>query len=311
MLKSTIEKFEKTNLVKLYEEGKSLRELETIVHSDRKTIRTYLLSKGVKVNTKVTNPTIIPFEDLCKTKSELKSNGSVFDEIDTEEKAYWLGFIFADGCITNTNVLEVNLQSQDVGHLHKLSRFLECTTNPVIYCPKKESNKTYDLYGLHVSNKHLCDRLCELGCVPRKSLILKFPNKNIFKDSSLIKHFIRGYFDGDGCICLTQWSASLLGTFEFLTEVQNIVSELQNKTLSKKHSNNSNTYQIGITRKKAFSFLEWLYKDSTVYLQRKHQKYFEFCSLYKKLYMEKSTNIGESCDANTEITEEIKESSAS
>lgn len=88
MLKSTIEKFEKLNLVKLYEEGKSLRELENIAHSDRKTIRTYLLSKGVKVNTTIVNPTIIPFKDLCKSKSELKSNGSVFNIIDTEEKAY-------------------------------------------------------------------------------------------------------------------------------------------------------------------------------------------------------------------------------
>ena len=310
MLKSTIEKFEKLNLVKLYEEGKSLRELESIAHSDRKTIRTYLLSKGVKVNTTIVDPTIIPFEDLCKSKSELKSNGSVFNIIDTEEKAYWLGFLFADGCVTDKGLLELNLQAQDVGHLHKLSRFLECT-NPIIYCPKKSSDKIYDLYGLHIYNKQLCDRLQELGCVPRKSLILKFPDKSIFKDSSLIRHFIRGYFDGDGCICLTQWSASLLGTYEFLTDVQNIVKEFKDKTISKKHNNNSNTYQIGVTRKKAYSFLEWLYKDSTIFLQRKHQKYFEFCSLYKKLYMEKSTNIGESCDANPEITEEIKESSAS
>lgn len=63
------------------------------------------------------------------------------------------------------------------------------------------------------------------GCTPKKSLVLQFPKESIFKDKSLIRHFIRGYFDGDGCftrhICHTIVSpvVSILGTKEFLDKI--------------------------------------------------------------------------------------------
>lgn len=77
---------------------------------------------------------------------------------------------------------------------------------------------------MHLISKHFKTRLCELGCIPNKSLILKFPDENLVP-KNLIKHFIRGYFDGDGCISYSFLNKekdiisprlSLLGTENFL-----------------------------------------------------------------------------------------------
>ena len=68
-----------------------------------------------------------------------------------------------------------------------------------------------------VQNKHLWNILNSYGCTPRKSLTLKFPDIKIFKSKDLIRHFIRGYFDGDGCISFsnkdhTKIFCNILGT---------------------------------------------------------------------------------------------------
>jgi intein/homing endonuclease len=74
-----------------------------------------------------------------------------------------------------------------------------------------------------ISNKYFWNTLNNLGCIPKKSLRLEFPNENIFKSKDLIRHFIRGYFDGDGCFTRHIYyrtvtpAISILGTPNFLT----------------------------------------------------------------------------------------------
>lgn len=76
-----------------------------------------------------------------------------------------------------------------------------------------------------ITNKHLWETLNTYGCGPRKSLNLNFPKKEIFKDICLIKHFIRGYFDGDGSISryihknIVTPHISIIGTLSFLNEL--------------------------------------------------------------------------------------------
>lgn len=59
-----------------------------------------------------------------------------------------------------------------------------------------------------IVNKHLWEVLYNYGCTPRKSTTLQFPELSIFQSPDLIRHFIRGYFDGDGCISYTYTSRS-------------------------------------------------------------------------------------------------------
>jgi len=85
-------------------------------------------------------------------------------------------------------------------------------------------NKGHTRCRVCFSSKHLWKTLNSYGCTPRKSLTLKFPNKNIFKNENLIYDFIRGYFDGDGWITYrnqshTEMSWGLLGTENFINGI--------------------------------------------------------------------------------------------
>eukprot|EP01084_Bolivina_argentea_P127341 225226_1 len=110
--------------------------------------------------------------------------------------AYWLGFLFADGNVHHTHsnsVIQLALKCIDYEHVAKL---------------KKALNSTYKL-GFHKTNFQTCatshqiyDKslaldLINLGCIPKKSLTLEWP-QNI--PDPYIHHFVRGYFDGDGSI---------------------------------------------------------------------------------------------------------------
>ena len=229
MLQRTLDKFKEFDVINLYtQKGYSLNQLEIIVGSDKRSIRNYLLANGVEVKG-IKNPEVFSPNVLVEGKSGRRFNYKFFDKIDTEEKAYWLGFIFADGCITHGE-FSLNLQAKDVGHLHKFNRSVECTENNVHYTKKVTDGKTYDGYYWRIKNNHFCETLAEYGCVRRKSNVLYFPDEGCFENTDLIRHFLRGYFDGDGCICFTVTSKmiNVLGTKNFL--------EMFNKHLPTKFS---------------------------------------------------------------------------
>lgn len=248
-----------------------------------------------------------------KISKDFYCNDNIFDKIDNEEKAYWLGFIFADGYIsnsplennkTNDYTFELALSIKDLDHLEKFKKFIKFN---------KEISVNDVRCKIKISSKHLWEILNSYGCTPRKSLTLKFPNKNIFKDNSLIRHFIRGYFDGDGCITyqdnLHKYPELLiLGTKDFLVHISDYFN------ISKNHIYNANkkssqTYSLNIYKKiDVFRISNLLYNKSLIYLTRKYIKYLEVCRLCEESYRELETKIGESCDANTEVIIETKES---
>lgn len=221
-----------------------------------------------------------------KIEKRVKSdfNDKIFDSIDTEEKAYWLGFIFADGYISSSPLkkekkqytFELSLKMNDSDHLEKLKILLE-TPRPIL----KSENRC----RLLVNSKHLWNTLNNYGCTPNKSLTLQFPNESIFKDKSLIKHFIRGYFDGDGCISYsnkehTTLNMQLLGTKCFLQTLLNYLpEEFRNLTIRHNHNNeNEQTYFISTSNKKAYRFFKYLYQDSKIYLDRKYSRFAHYSS---------------------------------
>jgi hypothetical protein len=120
-------------------------------------------------------------------------NDSIFSEIDSKEKAYWLGFIAADGYIQNRGAIRVNLGKKDSSHLEKLRLFLG-TTSPVrSYRPP---SNPYGFSMLEVCSRQIVSDLATFGIVSKKSESLRWPDL----DDDLLRHFLRGYFDGDGCI---------------------------------------------------------------------------------------------------------------
>jgi hypothetical protein len=248
-----------------------------------------------------------------------KFDDKVFDIIDTEEKAYWLGFIYADGYISSDPIdnekyarymFECSLQLSDMNHLEKMRKFFKLRASLGI-----DDHRC----RLGFSSKHLWETLNNYGCTPRKSLTLKFPNESMFKPSDrysksdLLIHFIRGYWDGDGCLTYKRPNyptISCVSTQDFLDGVQNVFDTDKN-IYNNEINGNTVTKVLKYNGKEAYNFTKLMYRNSTIYLDRKYKKYLEYCRIFEKSDILLQTNIGEGCDANTEITTETKESVAS
>lgn len=249
-------------------------------------------------------------------------NERIFDSIDSEEKAYWLGFIFADGYIYSAPLtktkgridynFELCLKGEDKDHMQKFANFIGYSKELKV---TKADKNGHTRCRVCLSSKHLWETLYNLGCIPNKSLTLQFPDEKIFSNKKYIIDFIRGYFDGDGWISYTNkehtgMSMGMLGTKDFINsccEYLEISPKLEHNHGNEKES----TMRFTLSHKQGFPPLVKLYNKATIYLDRKYSRYLEYCRLPAKsggLYQD---NIGEDCDVNTEITEETKESSIS
>jgi transposase-like protein len=124
-----------------------------------------------------------------------------FDVIDTPEKAYWLGFLAADGCIVATpehpegNHLTVRLAARDRGHLEKLKAVLEASAS-VTGGISNGFGKPMEYASLTVGSRRLTEALIALGIQPRKSATVE-PWDG---PADLMRHYWLGLFDGDGSI---------------------------------------------------------------------------------------------------------------
>ena len=255
-----------TELLELVAQHKSGKEISRILNLDYSTVH----SKLRKLNINLPN-----------YHNTLKFDNTVFDIIDTEEKAYWLGFLYADGYISSTNnTVELSLKSTDYEHLNKFKVFLQYRGDVKISSIKCK-DKSYSRCRLSVTDKHFHDRLVRLGCIPKKSLILKFPSLNIFSNKDLVIDFIRGYIDGDGCLSFTsngRLTVQIVGTKEFLDGIISIFPQIFSKRRKDKRSLN-NTYTLDCACSKADYIASKLYEKATIYLDRKYERYKRFAVL--------------------------------
>lgn len=295
------------DIIPLVEQGISLTKIAKLFSTNRNTLSRHLKNAGVEV---------INHQNISKF------NEHVFDVIDTEEKAYWLGFIYADGYISNiTNKheysFEISLKASDVDHLYKFNTFMQHSKMNVKISSTNQGN--FSRCRWQVANKHLWNTLNNYGCTPNKSLTLQFPDENIFKDKSLIIHFIRGYFDGDGCFSrhistkTVSPVISIIGTKQFLTKIEEYLN--YHVKWGKDKRWNNDTWSIHLSLSDSINFINQIYNNATIYLNRKYKLYnfFKNGSRSVQEWAElQSGNIGESPEKdNTEINSEIAQGSES
>jgi hypothetical protein len=263
--------FTKEVLEEAFETHGSLKAMGRHFQVDSGTIKRYMQSHGLEVP-----------EQVRYTCDE------GFFSRDTEAAFYIAGFIAADGCIKkDSSVLDITLAKKDEKHLGLIKDILNAT-NPLYYGINKNSranpnwNDT-ERVGLVITSKQLCKDLLRFGVTERKTHTLQFPDW--IKNHPLKHHFIRGYFDGDGCFSISlkndgsrtveQVHLCLRGTNNFLSTISEILKSeipyLTNKN-SKKITLNSgiHTLQYGGNRliEKIFNFM---YADATIYMDRKYQ----------------------------------------
>jgi DNA-binding transcriptional regulator WhiA len=239
----------KENALTILRSGISLTKASKLLKLDRQTLTAWGKSDGLKFTVSGKKPI----------------NSSIFDVIDNEDKAYWLGFLYADGYVSDKNHVELTLKLSDEKHIQKFKEFLSF------------EGKIYkDKYRVRICFKdiNIGQKLKMLGCTPRKSLTLTFPNSNQVP-SNLINHFIRGYFDGDGSINDPEKCSigmSMIGTKCFLSDVLEKYG-IEHIMCIKNSKGSDFVFQFQLNGNKARFILNEMYKNATVYLDRKKERY--------------------------------------
>ena len=196
-----------------------------------------------------------------------KMNENYFSNIDTPEKAYWLGFVLADGNISkSSNTLTISLQRGDSGHLYKFVKAIESNYSVKDFINTSGSEQSI----VTVTSKIMKNDLASYGVVPNKSLIASAPKNIKFE-----KDFWRGCIDGDGTICNhttkggISWIIGICGTYDIGRSFYEFVGTNLNLKIRKPIKDGSifkASYNGSMT---PIRVIEFLYKDSKIHLNRK------------------------------------------
>lgn len=227
-------------------------------------------------------------------------NENYFEFIDSQEKAYWLGFICADGYINiRGNTTGITLDIKDKDHLSKFLKEINSNLMRLDYSNGRfdKNHPLTEKVRITMYSRKMNSDLRKLGITTKKSTELK---PILIKDE-LKSHFIRGYFDGDGCVfenyskygkskekLCYQPGFTFVGTFEFLTFINdNLPFKVKSLRLDKR---TKGSYTLFIASMKRFLLLEeYLYRDSTISLDRKRKK----CDIIKEKIKKGSETIPE------------------
>lgn len=258
---------QESKIIELYIQGKDGYTIASIMN-----IRYNLVYYTLKRNK-------IKTRSMSEIKRIYKVNENCFDEIDCEWKSYFLGLFYADGCLTKHSA-KISLVSDDKHILETLNKFIHIN-RPLYSIPKKlfkspTNNKEYigrPQTRLEINNQKINIRLRQLGLYERKSLTLNFPTAEMIPNN-LMKHFIRGYFDGDGCIYNRKWGQrfDINSSFDFCNSLyQWLYINLQ---INSKVSPHSSIYRLSVNNKKDISTIyHFLYDNSSIFLNRKFIKF--------------------------------------
>lgn len=215
-------------------------------------------------------------------KNPIYFNHDAFCKIMNEDDAYWLGFMFADGYVVKRDKFSyfgIELRKSDISHLRKFNIYLN--GNLEIYTRHRESqiegrDVSYDTAAILVTSDKIVDNLIYHGCVPRKSFVI---DKPIDIRDDLIIPFIRGYFDGNGSFGIynngqydiVKFNISC-ASIKFLEWIKDYLLEYNVKTNIVK---DRNAYKLSGSSKSAKIFIDMIYNNSSINLDRKYKKYIE------------------------------------
>lgn len=263
----------KLKIKECYEENKNMAKVAKIMKCSESTVSHILKEFGI---TQLS---------MSEVKRQYLIDENYFNIINTQNKAYSLGFIFADGSVNkNGSGFAISIQERDKELLDKLNHEFGGDRKLSFIEYNKKNHNWQNQYCLAITNQKMNQDLIKHGAVPNKSLSLEFPN-DISND--LIRHFVRGYFDGDGSLAKNEDRCTIISTENFCKSLSDIIANELNIHCSIMlcHGNKdkpTRTIQIA-GKKQVKKFLDWLYFDAELYLGRKH-------SLYLSKYYQNTNN---------------------
>lgn len=262
------------DVISLYESGICIKHICQELNISDKTIKKILNQNNIKLRSKAEQKLIDNHFDT-----------NFFNKIDTEEKAYILGLFYSDGYVTKRESgFELNIRDIDI--LEKVKKTIGGDFQ-IKTRKRKYKDTTVEMCNYRMASEIISQQLINLGVFERKSLILQFPGDDIVPDE-LKKHFIRGYFDGDGSISLykdgKQIKTLYCGCVSFISKL--------NDYLCSKNVVNKSSLNFGKDKeRRIFCDIEWsgfknmkslfhyMYDDAHIYGNRKHNKFLEIFEL--------------------------------
>ena len=244
-----------------YDAGENTPGIAASVGINRSTVGRILIRNGLKTR------------DPADTARKYACDLGFFDEITTEARAYWLGFLAADG-YNSGKALKVAIAEEDAAHLESLKAALG-STHPVRFYPYTTAKGLQRLAAtLYIGSPELSRALTAHGVTPRKSRTLRWPSLA----PDLMRHFLRGYVDGDGGFhgrknVPSEVTFHVTSNMDFLADAR---AYLINRcdlgfTVLNPRSAAPGFGQLRYSgRKQVRRIVDLLYTDATVFLPRKH-----------------------------------------
>lgn len=250
-----------------YKEGISVPNLAIKFETNTRKISNILKENGIKI----------------RGRRKIFYNENYFEKIDTKLKAYWLGFLYADGCVRNIKnayLVKIKLSKLDEKHLFSLIQHIGSNQTDL----RTEVSKFRGVNGkeyvsnaktLLINSKKMVEDLINNGCYQNKTKTIKFPNLN----PEFIPSFILGYFDGDGCITQSTTKTKkyfritfTCGSEMFLDSIKNELLKAGIDSISK--YNYKTFFRLQISNKiDLLRLKDYFYKKNDFYLDRKKTKF--------------------------------------
>lgn len=249
-----------------------LKNTAAVEYVNNKNLTVTELSKKYKCSIGTLSKILKSLNIIVRDKYHYIVLNNFFEKIESSESAYWLGFIFADGSVTyDPNIkskqpykLEIGLCAKDKEHLYKFKKFIG-TDKKIEYREKSNS------YRITISSKKLAINLCNLGIVKNKTY--KNSIKKVLNNVPDIyfKDFLKGYTDGDGSIFkkgIVSYTAYDVNT------IVKILEKVPFKLEYKTYITSNRSPRICVTKSKYWKkLLNYIYKNSTLHLDRKYERY--------------------------------------
>lgn len=210
---------------------------------------------------------------------------NIFDNINSNEKAYWLGFLMGDGCVVD-NYISLSLKSTDIDHLEKFNKFAKSNYLIKTYkriCKFKNGKVSNIEYSkLTIASPQWVSSLAKYNVFPRKTFCEKFPDI----EPEYYNSFILGFFDADGSWIIDNNANKcihfkIIGNVEFLTRIQGIlIKECMLKTTKIFPTNKDSEKPIYVLtyggNQVAKRIAKYLYNNNDVFLDRKQKRVNHF-----------------------------------
>lgn len=247
-------------IIKLYKDGSSLSDIAKLFRVEYRTVKKVLINNDVSIRDAVTSASMKNRRDY-----------HYFENIDTEDKAYFLGLVSADGTIYTPKVkaqkqLKIQLKYEDSYILEEFNQYSTASKNLV--------DDKRGTMALTICSDKLCSDLDNLGVSPLKDSRVSIPPI----EDELLKDYLRGLFDGDGCVA-SNGAGSISVSFVtpshlFATSLRDLLES--NNIITGKIQDYTTYYTLSIYSKKSIlTFYNLIYNNSKVFLKRKYNRFNE------------------------------------